>query len=173
MDIFDIIVLAVVGILTIIGFWKGMVRQIFGLVGVIAGYGLAMRFYLPGSKYLTGIHPGAAKAISFIAIFLACILLAHIIGYIVGRLFKISKLGFINRIGGGFLGFLKGCVIIAVVVMVLTTFLSPDNRFFRKSSTIKYILAVTAVLKKVTRGDIKAKYDEKVGTEEPGRSEEK
>jgi uncharacterized membrane protein required for colicin V production len=39
---FDIIVFAVVGILTIIGLWKGFVRQLFGLLGVVAGYMLAM-----------------------------------------------------------------------------------------------------------------------------------
>jgi len=127
---FDIIVLAVIGILTIIGLWKGMVRQIFGLLGVIAGYMLAMRFYQPCSKFLTDIHPGAAKAISFIAIFLACILVAHLIAWGIGRFFAVAKLGFLNRIGGGLLGFLKGCIIVSVGVMVLTTFLSANHSLF-------------------------------------------
>ena len=48
---FDIIVLAVIGILTIIGLWKGVVKQLFGLLGVVAGYLLAMRFYQPCSKF--------------------------------------------------------------------------------------------------------------------------
>ena len=104
---FDIIVLAVIGILTIIGLWKGVVKQFFGLLGVVAGYLLAMRFYQPCSKFLTSIYPGTAKVISFIAIFLASILVAHLIGWGVGRLLAISKLGFINRIGGGLLGFLE------------------------------------------------------------------
>jgi len=34
---FDIFVLAVVGILDIIGLFKGMVKQLFGLVGVERG----------------------------------------------------------------------------------------------------------------------------------------
>ena len=70
---FDIIVLAVIGILTIIGLWRGVVKQFFGLLGVVAGYLLAMRFYQPCSKFLTSIYPDTAKVISFIAIFLASI----------------------------------------------------------------------------------------------------
>jgi membrane protein required for colicin V production len=75
---FDIIVLAVIGILTIAGLLSGMVKQLFGLAGVIGGYMLAMKYYQLCSKYLTSFHPGTARALSFIAIFLACIILAHI-----------------------------------------------------------------------------------------------
>ena len=167
MGAFDIIVVAIIGIVTIIGFWKGMVKQIFGLLGVIAGYILAVRFYHPFSKSLPIIHPGIARVVSFIAIFLACMLIAHLIGWGIGRFFAKSKLGFLNRIGGGFLGFLKGCILVAVLVTVLTTFLSANNSLFKKSSTMKYIRLVTTVLKKVTREDIKAKYEEKTGTEKP------
>jgi membrane protein required for colicin V production len=160
---FDIIVLAVIGILTIFGLLNGMVKQLFGLAGVVAGYMLAMRYYQLCSKYLTSFHPGTAKVISFIAIFLVCIIVAHIIGWVLGRFFTISGLGFLNRIGGGILGFAKGYLIVCVVVMVLHAFLPADNELFEKSRTIKYILPVTTLLKKVTGEDIKAKYNEKVG----------
>jgi membrane protein required for colicin V production len=164
---FDIIVLTVIGILTIIGLWKGVVKQVFGLLGVVAGYLLAIKFYQTCSKFLTSIYPGTAKVISFMAIFLACILVAHLIGWGVGRLFHISKLGFLNRIGGGLLGFLKGCIVVSVMVMVITAYLPGDTILFNKSSTIKYIRPVTAALKKVTHGDFKAKYNEKVEKEKP------
>jgi membrane protein required for colicin V production len=169
MSTFDIIALTVIGMLTIIGLWKGMVRQIFGLLGIIGGYMFAVKFYQQCSNFLTDIHPNTAKAVSFIAIFLVCILVAHLIGWGVGRLFAVAKLGFLNRAGGGLLGFLKGWVIVSIAVMVLTVFISVDHSLFKKSSTIKYILPVTTVLKEITRGDIKNKYNEKVGTDRPGQ----
>lgn len=167
MSRFDIIVYAVIAIFTFFGLWKGMARQIFGLVGAIAGYVLAMRFYEPCSRFVTGFHPGSARAISFIAIFLACVIIAHVLGWAVGRLFVHAGLGFLNRIGGGVLGFLKGGILIVVAVMVLTVFFPAERGLFRKSSTIKYILPAVAALKKVTRGDIMDKYNEKVGKEKP------
>jgi membrane protein required for colicin V production len=162
---FDIIVLAVIAILTIAGLFHGMVKQLFGLAGIVAGYLLAMKYYELCSKYLTSFHPGTARALSFIAIFLACIIIAYIIGWLVGKLFATAGLGFLNRMGGGILGFLKGYLIVAVVVMVLHAFLPADNELFKTSRTIKYILPVTALFKKVTHEDIKAKYNEKVGRE--------
>jgi membrane protein required for colicin V production len=169
----DIIILAIIVILTIIGWWKGMVKQFFGLAGIIAGYILAVKFYQPCAKFLTGFHPGTARIISFIAIFLACILVAHLMGWAVGRFTNGPKLGLLNRIGGSLLGFVKGCIAACILVMVLTALLSPDNSLFRQSSTVRYIRPATAMLKKVTRGDIKAKYNEKIGNEKPGGPREK
>jgi len=155
--------------------FKGMVKQLFGLVGVVAGFVLAMRYYPLCAGYLTSFHPGTAKAISFVAIFLACVLVAHIIGWAVGRYLADSGLGFLNRIGGGFVGFLKGYLIVSVMVLVLTAFFPAHahSSLFKKSYTIKYILPVNAILKKVTHADIKAKYNEKVGKEKPVPPKEK
>lgn len=170
---FDIIVLAIILILTIIGWWKGLVKQLFGLAGVIAGYILAVKYYQPCAKFLTGIHPGTARIISFIAIFLACIIVAHLVGWAVGRLTTGPKMGFLNRVGGALLGFVKGCVVVCILVIVLIAFLSRDHSLFRQSSTVRHILPLAAMLKKVTRGDIKAKYNEKIGKEKPAGQMEK
>ena len=170
MNIVDIVVVAVVGILTVAGFWKGMVRQVFGIAGIVAGYVLAMRFYQPWSKVVTGISPGTARVVTFIAIFLACLLVAHLMARGAEKLLAITRLGFFNRIGGGLFGFLKGCILVSVGVLVLTSFFSVKNSFFSDSSTMKYILPVTASLKKITREDIRGKYHEKIGAEEPSRT---
>jgi membrane protein required for colicin V production len=81
---------------------------------------------------------------------------------VVGKLFGISGLGFLNRIGGGLVGFLKGCVIVSLVVMVLIAFLPANSSLFKGSSTIKYILPVVGVMKNISPADIKARYNEKV-----------
>ncbi len=162
MNTFDIAVVVVVGGLTLLGLFKGMVKQLVALAGVVAGYMIAMRFYEPASRFFTSFSPGTAKVISFIAIFVACILCAHIIGWVAGKLFGISGLGFLNRIGGGLVGFFKGCVIVSLIVMVLIAFLPANSTLFKGSSTIKYILPVVGVMKNISPDDVKARYNEKV-----------
>jgi membrane protein required for colicin V production len=173
MDTFDIVVLAVIGMLTIIGFWKGMVRQVFGIAGIMAGCILAMQFSRPWAKFLTGVSPGAARIIAFIVIFIACVLIANLLARGVERLFAITRLGFLNRIGGGLFGFLKGLILISLTVIVLTTFFSVNKGFFENSSTIKYILPLTTTLKRITLEDIKSTYSEKVGSEKPAPPKQK
>ena len=169
----DVVVLVVAGLFTIIGLWKGMLREFFGLLGVVAGYVLAMRLYLPCSKFLAGFHPGTARTISFIGIFLACVVVAHLMGWLAGRCFASSKPGFFSRAFGGFFGLVKGCVIIAFAVMILMVFYPAGSGFLKNSSTMKHILPLTTALKKVTRADVKAKYDEKTETGKPVRSKRK
>ncbi len=173
MGTIDIIILAVVGLLTVIGLWSGMVKQIFSLLGIIGGFMAAVKFYQPCSAFLIDLHPGAAKAVCFAAIFISCILAAHFIGWMMGRFVAATKLGFLNRIGGGILGFMKGCIVVSIGAMVLGVFLSADHSLLKNSSTIKYIEPVTTTLKKVTRENIVVKYGEKTGTEKPAPMKKK
>jgi membrane protein required for colicin V production len=159
--VFDVVVVIVICVLTLFGLWNGMIRQLFSLAGVIAGYLIAMRFFQPASKYLTSFHSGMAKAISFVAIFVTCIIIAHLLGWMIGKIFKLPGLELLNRIGGAVLGFAKGSLIVVLVVMVLLVFLPPDSSLFKNSSTMKYILPVAGALKSVTPKNIKAKYNEK------------
>jgi membrane protein required for colicin V production len=162
MNTFDIAVVVAVGGLTLLGLFKGMVKQLVALAGVVAGYMAAMRFCEPASRFLTSFRPGTAKVISFVAIFFACIFCAHIIAWAVGKLFGISGLGFLNRIGGGLVGFFKGWVIVSLVVMILIAFLPANSSIFKGSSAIKYILPVTGVMKNIAPEDVRARYNEKV-----------
>ena len=60
------------------------------------------------------------------------------------------------------MGLLKGCIIIVVIVMVATSLMPVNHRFFKNSFTFKYIQPVAITLKKVSREDINAKYNEKM-----------
>ena len=137
---FDIIVLAVVGVLTLLGLWKGLVRQAVGLAGVAAGYMTAMKFYGPlAARFLTGFRPSAlGHVISFLAVFIACIIAASIIGWIARKLIGTAGLGILNRVGGGILGGAKGCLIVSIAVMMLIAFMPPHSGIFKGSGTIKY-----------------------------------
>ena len=158
---FDVIVLAVVGLSTLLGLWKGMVRQVVGLAGVVGGYMLAMKFYGPlATRFLTGFRPATGVVISFLVIFIACIIAASIIGWIAEKLMGSAGLGFLNRVGGGILGGAKGCLIVSVAVMMLIAFL-PPNGIFKDSGTMKYIQPITDMVSRFAPKSIRTRYDEK------------
>ncbi len=159
---FDVIVLGVVGISTLLGLWKGLVRQVVGLAGLVGGYVMAVKFYGPfAAKFLTGFRPATASVISFLAIFVACIIAASIIGWIAEKLMGTTGLGFLNRVGGGILGGAKGCLIISVAVMMLIAFLPPNSTVFKDSGTMKYIRPVADIVSRFAPQSIKTRYDEK------------
>ncbi len=159
---FDIIVLALVGILTLFGLWKGLVRQVVGLAGVAAGYLIAMKFHGPlAARFLTGFRPAMGSVIGFLVIFIACIIAASIIGWIAGVLIGTAGLGILNRVGGGILGGAKGCLIVSVVVMMLIAFLPPNSSFFKGSGTMKYIRPIAGMVSRFAPKNIRMRYEER------------
>jgi len=159
---FDTIVLTVVGVVTLLGLWKGLVRQVVGLGGVAAGYVIAMKFYgTLSAKFLTGFRLATGYVISFLAIFIACIIAASIIGWIAGKLLGGAGLGILNRIGGGILGGAKGCLIVSVAVMMLIAFLPPNSGVFKGSGTMKYIQPMAGIASRLAPKNIRTRYDEK------------
>jgi membrane protein required for colicin V production len=162
MNKFDIIVLAVVGLSILCGIWKGLLRQVVGLIGVAAGYMIAMHLYGAfAAKFLRGFSPTTGHIIAFVSIFIACIIAASIIGWMIGSLMSITGLGILNRIGGALLGGAKGCFILAAVVMMLTAFLPPDSGVFEGSRTVRYIQPMAGVISTIAPKSIKTKYDQK------------
>lgn len=161
---FDIIALAVAGLSVLLGLWKGLIRQVVGLAGVMAGYMIAMHFYESvAARYLKGFTPATGHIIAFLCIFIACIIAASIVGWVVGRVMNIAGLGILNRIGGAVLGGAKGCFILAIAVMMLVAFLPRENGVFKSSRTIRYIQPMAQLISTVAPKNIKTKYDQKTG----------
>lgn len=162
MTLFDIIVVVVVGLSILRGSWKGLVRQIVGLAGVAAGYVAAMHFY--GSftpRFLKGFSPPVGHIIAFLGIFVACMIAASILGWLVGKLMSVPDSGAFNRISGALLGAVKGCFIVSAAAMMLIVYLAPENRLLRGSRTIRYIQPMAELLSTLAPKGFKTTYDKK------------
>ena len=159
---FDIVVLVVVGVPALLGLWKGLARQAAGLAGVAAGYVIAVKFYGPlSAKFLTGFRPATGNVISFLAIFVACIIAASIIGRISGKLMGNAGLGIVNRVGGGLLGGAKGYLVVSVAVMMMIAFMPANAGVFKSSGTMKYIRPVAGLMSRLAPKSIRTRYEEK------------
>lgn len=163
MNKLDMIIIGISALATVLGLWKGLVRQIVTLAGVVLGYFVSLRLYEPVAKLLPQkFDPGTAKAVSFVLIFVICIIMSFILGVIVGKLLKIAGLGWANRLGGGAIGFLKGFIIIAIIVTVLIAFLPANSAFLENSVTLPYVLSGIRIMGDVVPHDIREKYQHKI-----------
>ena len=162
MNTLDIIVLIVIGISTAYGIWKGLIKQVFSIAGIIAGYVVASHYYIPFSSYLKFNDQNLAKILSFILIFIGCVIIATVLAFIVNKIFRLPGLGFINSFLGGVVGFLKGFLLIAIAVIVLIALLSAENQLLSRSVTVPYILRGINTAENMIPRDIKAQYNKKV-----------
>lgn len=158
----DIIILVIISLTTAYGIWKGMVSQVFSVAGIVGGYYVAVRYYVTIASYLTFMDAAAAKIISFIAIFILCIIAAMVIASIVGKLFKLPGLGLINSFGGGVIGFIKGFLVSALMVIFLIATLPQDSPVLNTSASLPFVLRGIRMIDNMIPKDIKDQYNKKV-----------
>jgi membrane protein required for colicin V production len=131
--ILDIVLAVVILGFFLTGLTRGIVRSMFGLMGIIIGLIVASRFYA-NFVIATELKWQYAKILSFIVVFLIVFLLIYLIGFIIQNLLSSLKLGFLDHILGAALGLLKGSIFAWLICFVMLMF--PDGNEKIKQSRI-------------------------------------
>ena len=107
-NIFDLVVIALVTILGLKGLFRGFTKEFFALVGIVGGVFVASRISADAGAIVNGIIPMDNENTTLLAGFVAALVVFWIIAYLVGatlsKVFKMSGLGIFDRI----LGFVFG-----------------------------------------------------------------
>ncbi len=151
MAIVDWVIVAVV-VLAVIGAAKnGFFVEAFSLAGVVLGLLIASWNYqrlMPA--LLQAVHtPAIAEAIAFLAIALMIMIAAGLVGQILHRTAHTIGLGWLDRLVGAAFGFLKGCVVVTLGVMVLAAFF-PNCGWLDHSRLAPYFLSAAHTTTAVT-----------------------
>ncbi len=163
MNPFDIL-LAVIGIYCLVrGIFRGLVKEVSSLIGVIGGFYAGYTFYpsLAGTIGRVFSNPAYARLVAFLLIFTLVYLGISICGVIIKYFMNIVYLGWTDRIGGAFFGLCKAVLIAAVLVMVFTAFLPRNTPVIKESIIAKHTMIVSETLSKVTSVNLKRSFASK------------
>ena len=122
MSILDLILIFLLFLFAIRGFFKGLFRETFSLLGLFTGFLVAVQFYEPASTLWQGywkVSPIIPKAIIFIALFFTVYFAFNMTGRFLHRSAKVIFLTGLNRIGGILLGAGKGAAILALILFLM------------------------------------------------------
>ncbi len=123
MSAFDLIFFIVLGVFALLGVWKGFFREVFGLLGIVAGVFLAIVGFGPLSKLLNYLIPGVPSVLwvflSFLGIFVGVYLLSRMAAHFLSKISSLILLGWLNRLLGGIFGALKGAVFISLFLLLI------------------------------------------------------
>lgn len=116
LTVFDIAAFAVIAVFAFIGLRKGLIAEVFKILGIIVGITLALQYT---SQVAAVIHTFAAlsdkveKALAFVLILLLTIAVFIYLARIAKVLFRVALMGWLDKSGGLMLGGLKGALIIS------------------------------------------------------------
>lgn len=105
-----------------VGFWKGAIRQLASIVGLLAGLLLARALFVAVGDRLgvaLGTSVALARGLAFVLIGVGVPLCFLILGSLLTRLAEGLRLGFVNRCLGAGLGGLKFVLLLSIVLRIL------------------------------------------------------
>ncbi len=148
MNSLDLILLIIIAVSLLVSTFRGAVREIFSLGGVIAGFMLASRYYEKTSLGVLRLtsYPEINNIISFLVIFIFSSVIISFIGGMLSHAANKSGFRVMNTLMGAFIGAVKGILIAALVLYALLVFFPADSAMFAKSKTFPYAVRLSKLI---------------------------
>lgn len=130
MNFFDIAILLILAAFLLKGVWRGLLREVCSLAGLIAGTVLAFRFHPPLAEWMTqtlGLPLRFWIVAMFLLLFVATVVFFALLGHLLSRFVKLVFLGGLNRVAGGFFGLAQGLVVLALVLFAISRTALPGS----------------------------------------------
>jgi membrane protein required for colicin V production len=145
MNALDVAFLGILGASLLYSTWKGFVRDVFSLVGLLGGFLLAARFYPWPAEWVKEwvSSPWAASLLGCVLIFLLSFVAISMLGHMLWRGLRVLRLGWFDRMVGVGFGLLKGILLCAGVWVALASFLPPTTPLLTESQFAPLVMDVT------------------------------
>ncbi len=177
---FDMIVVGISVVLGLKGLFKGFIKEVFGLVGIIGGIFIASRMSEVVAnliKPIIGIESTATLSlIGFVVTLIGFWILIYILGSVLSKITEMSGLGAINRLLGFIFGTAKIFLIISVIFYALfqiESFKASLNQKLANSMVFPYLVKTGGFIVKLdTSKFMPAKKAEPVKEDTPAVKDE-
>jgi len=123
-NIVDLILLVLLSLFALRGYFKGLFRETFSLLGLFAGFLVAARYDEPAAAFFAAawkVSSIVLRAGAFAALFFVTYFSLNLVGWMLHRSASFLFLQGINRIGGVVVGMGKGVGLTALALFFLTS----------------------------------------------------
>ncbi|MBU0924927.1 CvpA family protein [bacterium] len=167
--IFDLIILAVTLILGLKGLFRGLIKEVFGIMGIIGAIFVASRISKEIGDLIAPIlvleNEATIKLIGFVTALVAVWLVVYSAGVIVSKIFSASGLGVVDRIFGFVFGAAKIFLIFSVIAYALyqvQSFKKVIDEKFANSIVMPHLISVGSYIIKLDTTTITNTIDKAV-----------
>lgn len=139
---FDYAVSVILGLSALRGLWRGLLAEVFALIGWVAALIIAGRYMSSVAPYIPADWPGGALTqfvCAFAAIALTVKLAAGVLGALLGRLISVSGLRALDSSLGMVFGVMRGMILIIVLAALAGLTDLPGQAFWRNALLRPYV----------------------------------
>jgi len=161
MTLADWMICALVLLNVITAAMQGFFSEALTMAGLVVGYIVAAWQYRSLAQWMESFlkNEWLAEILGFLIIFFAIVLLFGIAARFARWVMKESGLSGLDRFLGAILGLLKGGLMVAVILMVMTAF-EPASKFLQNSQLAPYFLVVGHAAKWLAPTELRVRFDQ-------------
>lgn len=136
----DYILLGIIGMSTLIGIWRGFLREFISLATFIAAFVIAYFFAADVAIFLEPYIsvPSVRAIISFGGLFLITLFLGGLINLLVSQVIKHTGLSGTDRLVGLIFGAVRGAVLVGLLLLAAKFTPLPQDPWWQRSAVIPY-----------------------------------
>src|SRR5436309_4455933 len=136
MTLFDVVVVAVVVLSSLLALMRGFIREVIALAAWIAGLVLAFTFAGPLAAQFESSRssPVLAQVLAFAAIFVGVLIAGGIIAAVVSGAIRAIGLGGLDKVLGGAFGVLRGVAFVVLFVLIAGLTGLPQRDWWQNSA---------------------------------------
>ncbi len=140
MNLFDYLLITVIGLSMILSLWRGFVREIISLIGLVAAFLVSSRVSGQTGDFLgRWISNGTLADIAgFALVFVLVMIAVGLLGALVRRLVDAADLTATDRTLGVLFGLARGGLLVSLGFLIFTSYASPDQKWLKGSLLAPY-----------------------------------
>jgi membrane protein required for colicin V production len=155
---------AILGILLISSFIslvRGFVKEALSLVGWIMAFWISLSFAVPLSKLLAASmeDPTLRLIIAFIVLFILTLIVSAVINFFASRLVQRTGLTGTDRFLGVIFGFLRGALLVSVLVLLAGLTTLPKEPWWDDSLMLFRFQAIAMWIRELLPADVAASFN--------------
>ena len=143
-SVFDLIALGVMFLLALRCVFRGFIKEVFSLAGLVGGIILGRLYYQDAAGFF---RPWIERdviqnVLGFAVICIGVIVITGVASWLISLLIKRTFLGLLDRVAGFCVGAVQGLLLVGVFVMIVSAFAgSVDDSFLDDSVLVRPILS--------------------------------
>jgi membrane protein required for colicin V production len=133
---FDYAVLIVIALSALRGMWRGLLAEVFGLIGWVAAFLIASRYVGRVAAYIPDTWPGGQLTqwlVAFVALVIAVMLVVAVFSALLNRLTEATGLRGVDRSLGTLFGLVRGVILVLILVVLAGLTDLPKQEFWRNA----------------------------------------
>lgn len=177
--VFDMVIVSITVLLGLKGLFRGFIKEVFGLVGIVGGIFVASRMADEIGKIIAPIlaleNQATIKLIGFVIGLIGFWAVVYLLGIILSKIFSASGLGLFDRILGFIFGAAKIFLIFSVIAYAIYQVQSFKDLMDKKvagSITFPFLIETGGIIVKLDASDFVKKVEEQITPEKDTKKDQ-